>query len=110
MKRSYSIIWWLYYTCVWSETQTNERSRNQIASEIRAIPGRVIKIPPAKERLKRMPILLAKVQAGNTSENLLNEIKQIIHLLYWPKQMSKKFYNKLVKQYKDQHNIHALRK
>ena len=27
---------------------------------------------------KRLPIVLAQVNAGNTSENLLNEIRQII--------------------------------
>ena len=28
--------------------------------------------------LQRLPIALAQVKAGNTSENLLNEIRQII--------------------------------
>ena len=32
--------------------------------------------------LPRLPIALAQVQAGNTSENLLNEICQIICSLY----------------------------
>ena len=29
--------------------------------------------------LQRLPIALAQVKEGNTSENLLNEISQIIH-------------------------------
>ena len=32
--------------------------------------------------LQRLPIALAQVKADNTSENLLNEIKQIVHSLY----------------------------
>ena len=32
--------------------------------------------------LQRLQIALAQVKAGNTSENLLNEIRQIIYSLY----------------------------
>ena len=32
--------------------------------------------------LQRLPVALAQVKAGNTSENLLNEIHQIIYFLY----------------------------
>ena len=35
--------------------------------------------------LQRLPIALAQVKAGNTSENLLNEIRQIINPLYQEK-------------------------
>ena len=38
--------------------------------------------------LQRLPITLAK--ASNTSENLLNEIQQIIYSLYRAKQITKK--------------------
>ena len=31
--------------------------------------------------LKRLPIALAKVKAGNNSESLLNEIRQIVFIL-----------------------------
>ena len=31
--------------------------------------------------LKRLPIALAQVKAGNTSENLRNEVGQIMHSL-----------------------------
>ena len=37
-----------------------------------------IKILTLKQILQRLPIALAQVKVGNTSENLLNEIKQII--------------------------------
>ena len=41
--------------------------------------------------LQRLPIALAQVKAGNTSENLLNEIRQIIYSLYRTKEITKKY-------------------
>ena len=35
--------------------------------------------------LQRLPIALAQVKAGNTCENLLNEIRKIIYSLYQAK-------------------------
>ena len=32
--------------------------------------------------LQRLPLPLAQIKAGNTSENLLNEIRQITYSLY----------------------------
>ena len=43
--------------------------------------------------LQRLPIALAQVKAGNNSESLLNEIRQIVHSLYQSKQITKKIYN-----------------
>ena len=40
--------------------------------------------------LQRLPIAVPQVMAGNTSENLLNEIRQIICFLYWEKEVTKK--------------------
>ena len=31
---------------------------------------------------QKLPVALSEVKAGNTSENLLNEIRQIMHSLY----------------------------
>ena len=44
--------------------------------------GEGLKILTPKQMLQRLPIALAQVKAGNTSENLLNEIRQIIYSLY----------------------------
>ena len=44
--------------------------------------GTGIKILTPKQVLQRLPIALAQVKAGNNSENLLNEIRQIIYSLY----------------------------
>ena len=38
-----------------------------------------LKILMPKQILQRLSIALAQVKAGNTSENLLDEIRQIIH-------------------------------
>ena len=43
--------------------------------------------------LQRLPIALALVKSGNTSENLLNEITQIIYSLYRAKEITKNVYN-----------------
>ena len=41
-----------------------------------------LKILTPKQILQRLPIALAQVKAGNTSENLLHEIRQIIYSSY----------------------------
>ena len=47
--------------------------------------------------LQRLPIAFAQVKAGNNSENLLNEIRQIVYSLYQSKQITKKVYNNIIK-------------
>ena len=59
--------------------------------------GRGIKISPQKQMLQKLFALLTQLQAGNTYENLLNKIRQIVYSMYWTKQISKKLYNKLLK-------------
>ena len=49
---------------------------------IRETQGKGSKILTPKQMLHRLPIALAQVKAGNTSENLLNEIRKIIYSLY----------------------------
>ena len=62
--------------------------------------GTGIKILSPKQMLQRLPIALAQVKAGNNSESLLNEIRQIVHSLYQSKQITKKVYNNIVKSIK----------
>ena len=47
--------------------------------------------------LQRLPIALVQVKTGNKSENLLNEIRQIVYSLYLLKEITKKVCNKIVK-------------
>ena len=46
--------------------------------------------------IQRLPIALAQVKTGNTSENLLNEIRQYIYSLYGAKEIPKKVYNNIM--------------
>ena len=59
-------------------------------SKYRATKGTGLKILTPKQMLQRLPIALAQVKAGNNSENLLNEIRQIVYSLYQSKQITKK--------------------
>ena len=47
--------------------------------------------------IQRLPIAFAQIKAGNNSENLLNEMRQIIYSLYQSKEITKKVYNNLIK-------------
>ena len=59
--------------------------------------GTGLKILTPKQMIQRLPTALAKVKAGNNSQNLLNEIRQIIYLLYHAKNITKKVCNNLMK-------------
>ena len=56
-----------------------------------------LKILTFRQMLQRLPIALAQVKAGNNSESLLNEIRQIVSSLYQSKEIPKKVYNKIIK-------------
>ena len=59
-----------------------------------------LKILTPKQMVQRLPIALAQVKAGNTSENLLNKIRQIIHFLYQAKEITEKVYNNIMNSMK----------
>ena len=59
--------------------------------------GKGLKILTPKQMLQRLPIALAQVKAGNNSESLLNEIRQIVYSLYQSKQITKKVCNNIIK-------------
>ena len=48
---------------------------------------------------QRLPIALAQIKAGNNSETLLHEARQIVYSLYPSKEITKKVYN-LIKSMK----------
>ena len=56
-----------------------------------------LKILTPKQMLQRLPIPAAQVKAGNNSESLLNEIRQIVCSLYQSKQITKKVYTNMIK-------------
>ena len=47
--------------------------------------------------ITRLPISLAQLKAGNNSEKLKNEIRQILYPLYRSKKLSKTIYDNLIK-------------
>ena len=53
--------------------------------------GTRLKILTPNQMLKRLPIALAQIKAGNNSESLLNEISQIAYSLYRSKKLLKKY-------------------
>ena len=62
--------------------------------------GTEIKLLTPNQMLKRLPIALAQINAGNNSESLLNEIRQIVYSLYQSKKITKKVYNNIIKTIK----------
>ena len=50
--------------------------------------------------LQRLPIAVAQIKAGNNSESLLNEIKQIAYSLYQSKEITQKVYNNIINSIK----------
>lgn len=57
---------------------------------------RGLKILTPMQMLQTLPVALAKVKAGNESENLLNEIYQIIQSWCWAEEISKIVYNSIM--------------
>ena len=64
---------------------------SEAKTKARATKGTGLKILTPKQMLQRLPIALAQVKAGNNSESLLNEIRQIVYSLYQSKQITKKY-------------------
>ena len=62
--------------------------------------GEGLKILTPNQMLKRLPIALAQIKAGNNSESLLNEIRQIVYSLYRSKEITKNVYNNIIKSIK----------
>ena len=62
--------------------------------------GTGLEILTPNRMLKRLPIALAQIKAGNNSESLLNEIRQIVYSLYRSKEITKKVYNNIINSIK----------
>ena len=60
------------------------------------------------QMLKRLPIALAQIKAGNNSESLLSEIRQIAYSLYRSKEISKKVYNNIIKSIKVRYKMDTI--
>ena len=83
--RSKAIKFFNEYSSMVSEAKNKERNE-----------GKGLKILTPKQLLQRLPIALAQVKAGNNSENLLNETRQIVCSLYQSKEITKKLCNNII--------------
>ena len=59
--------------------------------------GQGIKKLTPNQMPSRLPISLAQLEAGNNSNKLKNEIRQLLYSLYRSKNMTKQVYNNLIK-------------
>ena len=55
-----------------------------------------LKILTLDQMLSRLSITLAQLKAGNNSEKLKNEIRQLLYSLYRSKKLTKQLYKSLV--------------
>ena len=58
--------------------------------------GGGLKILTPDQMLCRLPITLAQLKAGNNSQKLINEIRQLLYSLYRSKKLTKTIYNNLI--------------
>ena len=58
--------------------------------------GHGFKILTPNQMLRRLPITLAQLKAGNNSEKLKNEIRQLLYFLYRSKILTKQIYKSLI--------------
>ena len=78
----------------------NDYSEIASMAKHRSIHGEILKILTPKQMLQRLPIAFAQIKAGNTSENVLNGIRQIIYSLHWAKEITKKVDNNIMNSIK----------
>ena len=55
-----------------------------------------LKILTPNQMLSRLPITLAQLKAGNNSEKLKNQIRQILYSLHSSKKLTKQLYKSLI--------------
>ena len=70
-----------------------ELESEESAAERRNQEGKGIKILTTNQMLSRLSISLAQLKAGNNSEKLKNEIRQLLYSLYHSKNMIKRHKN-----------------
>ena len=78
----------------------NDYTKTVYEAKYKTKYGKVLKMLSPKQMLQRLPRALAQVKASNTSENLLNEVRQIIYNLYQEKEVTKKVYNNMINSIK----------
>ena len=84
-----------------------------IINEILNLNGQVqkqrglgLKILTPDQMLSRLPIILAQLNAGNNSEKLKNEIRQLLYSLYRSKKLTKQIYKSLIDTIQNGNNLY----
>ena len=73
-----------------------ELESEESAVERRNQQGQEIKILTPDQMLSRLPITLAQLKAGNNSQKLINQIRQLLYSLYRSKKLTKTIDNNLI--------------
>ena len=74
----------------------DDHSSTMSESKHASFHGNRLKILTPKQMFQRLLTALAHVQAGNTTENLINEIQEITYSIYQAKEINKKVYNNIM--------------
>ena len=77
-------------------TNMPELESDEYAEQRRNKKGQGLKILTPEQMLSRLPISLAQLKAGNNSQKLKNEIRQLLYSLYRLKELSKTIYKHLM--------------
>ena len=70
----------------------NDYVKNMSKNIYESKQGTGFKILTSKQMVQKLQIAFAQIKAGNNSESLLNEIRQIVYSLYQSKEIAKKVY------------------
>ena len=86
-----------------SEQEKETENPNEIVNLVENIlefnrqqQGQGLKILTPSQMLSRLPNSLAQLKAGNNSEKLKNEIRQLLYSLYRSKKLTKQLYKSLI--------------
>ena len=77
-------------------TDMPELESEESAAERRNQQGQGLKILTPDQMLSRLPITLARLKAGNNSQKLINESRQLLYSLYHSKKLTKTIYKHLI--------------
>ena len=83
----------LVRTIIDTNQKLDEKSEESAAQRQQ---GQGLKLLTAQQMVTRLPILLAQLKAGNNSQKLKNEIRQIVYSLNRSENLSKTIYNHLI--------------
>ena len=77
-------------------TNMPELESEESAEQKRNQQRKRFKILTPNQILSRLPISLVQLKAGNNSEKLKNEIRQLLYSLYRSKKLTKEIYKSLI--------------